>query len=176
MLRYLFQNPVLRVLRRAEKGPFVPVLAGIAAMLLTATMTLPVTTVLLPAVLIARSRWKSVVLQAAFGSAIGATFLVSAFHNWGWDQVHAAFPAMLESPTWSNVIEWVRRWGVLALFAVAALPLPQTPALIFFALSPHSMAQVLIAILAGKLLKYGVLAFATVRFPERFRGVLNHAD
>lgn len=168
MLRYLLESPIQRLLLRAKRDAYVPALAGATAFVLTATMSAPVTAVIVPAVLIARSRWKGIVLQAAFGSAIGATLLVILFHAWGWSQIHAAFPAMLESPSWLRVIGWVGRWGVIGLFAVAALPLPQTPALVFFALGRHAEVEVLLAILAGKMIKYGVVAGAVLVFPERF--------
>jgi membrane protein YqaA with SNARE-associated domain len=168
MLRFLLASRVERAIVRAARGPFVPPLAGVLAFALTATMTVPVTAVIVPAVLVARHRAKWIVLLAALGSALGATLLFAVFHHWGWDQVYAVFPEMQQSKAWLGVIDWVDRWGVPALFAVAALPLPQTPALIVLALGPHATATVLIAILAGKLVKYGVVAAAVAAFPERF--------
>lgn len=168
MLRFLLEGPIERALDRANRGPFVPALTGSIAFLLTVTMTVPVTAVLIPAVLVARRVWKSIVMLAAFGSAAGATILVLVFHSWGWNQIHAAFPTMLESQSWLRVIAWVGEWGAFGLFAVAALPLPQTPALLFFALAERAGTEVMLAVLAGKLVKYGVVAAAVRFFPERF--------
>ena len=75
------------------------------------------------------------------GSALGATLLVLLFHHLGWAQLHALFPAMLDSPGWQRAVAWTGDYGVIALFAIAALPLPQTPALIFFAITEPPVAK-----------------------------------
>ncbi len=168
MLRYLIAERIERTLLRHGRGAATPLLAGVLAFVCTATMSVPVTAVIVPAVLVARRRWKAIVLLAALGSALGATLLVGIFQHWGWDQVYTAFPEMRESRSWLRVTGWVARWGVPALFVVAALPLPQTPALIFLAVGQEPEVQVLLAILAGKLIKYTVVAAAVLAFPERF--------
>jgi len=168
MLRYLVAGRIERALARHGQSAYVPILAGALAFLCTATMSVPVTAVVVPAVLLARRRWKAIVLCAALGSALGATLLVSVFQHWAWDEIYAVFPEMRESRSWLRVTGWVARWGVPALFFVAALPLPQTPALIFLAVGQQPEEQVLLAMLAGKLMKYGAVAAAVLAFPERF--------
>ena len=168
MLRYLISGRIDRALARRGESPYVPALACALAFLCTATMSVPVTAVIVPAVLIARRRAKAIVLCASLGSALGATLLVALFQHWGWDEVYSAFPEMRESRSWLRVTGWVARWGVTALFVVAALPLPQTPALIFLAVTQHPETQVLLAILGGKLIKYAAVAAAVLAFPERF--------
>ncbi len=176
MLRYLIAGRIERAVLRHGRGPLTPVLAGALAFLCTATMSVPVTAVIVPAVLVARRRWKAIVLLAALGSALGATLLVAIFQYWGWDQIYAMLPEMRESPSWLRVTGWVARWGVPALFVVAALPLPQTPALIFLALGQQPEGQILLAILGGKLIKYGAVAVAVRAFPERFDHAVRAAD
>lgn len=63
---------------------------------------------------------------------------------------------------------WAAQYGVLALFVVAISPLPQTPILIFFGVAHHDYVSIFAAMLAGKLVKYGLLAWVASRFPERF--------
>jgi membrane protein YqaA with SNARE-associated domain len=150
-----------------------PALVGGLAFFLTVSMTVPVTSALVPAVLLSPRRWRSIALQAAFGSALGATLLVLLFHHLGWVQFHAQFPAMLESAGWQRVIAWTVEYGVIALFAIAALPLPQTPALIFFAITEPPVAQIFLAVLLGKMIKYFLLAMLAALFPARFRAFLD---
>lgn len=173
MLRVLVENHLLRRLQRAARHPFMPTLVGGLAFGLTVSMTVPVTSALIPAVLLSPRRWRSIALQAAFGSALGATLLVLLFHHLGWSQLHAQFPAMLESAGWQRVIAWTVEYGVIALFAIAALPLPQTPALIFFAITEPPVAQIFLAVLLGKLIKYFLLALLAALFPARFRAFLD---
>ena len=90
-------------------------------------------------------------------------------------QVHpglTAFTRILsgaKSIAWQRVIAWTVEYGVIALFAIAALPLPQTPALIFFAITEPPVAQIFLAVLLGKMIKYFLLAMLAALFPARFR-------
>jgi membrane protein YqaA with SNARE-associated domain len=173
MLRTILENKMLLGLQRAARHRFMPTLVGVLAFGLTASMTVPVTSALIPAVLLSPRRWRSIALQAAFGSALGATLLVVLFHELGWQQVQALFPAILESRGWQRVIAWTNDYGVVALFVVAALPLPQTPALIFCAIAQQSGADVFLAVLCGKIIKYSVLAALAAMFPAKFRVFLD---
>jgi membrane protein YqaA with SNARE-associated domain len=145
--------------------------AGLLALGLTLSMTVPVTSALVPAVLLGPRRWRGIVILSSAGSAIGATVLVIAFHHLGWQQIYAAFPEFAHSARWQHVAHWTAAYGVFALFAVAALPLPQTPALILCAISRLPEVEVMLAILAGKLIKYGVVGGFAVVFPERFQAI-----
>ena len=173
MLRTLVESHLLQKLQHAARHRFMPALVGALAFALTVSMTVPVTSALVPAVLLSPRRWRSVALQAAFGSALGATLLVLLFHHLGWAQLHAQFPAMLDSATWQRAIAWTVAYGAIALFAIAALPLPQTPALIFFAITEPPVAQIFLAVFLGKLIKYFLLALLAALFPARFRAFLD---
>lgn len=63
---------------------------------------------------------------------------------------------------------WASHYGTAALFLIAVSPLPQTPALIFFGIARHDVVAVFLAMLAGKLIKYALFAWAAAHFPERF--------
>ena len=58
-------------------------------------MSVPMTSMLAPAALLATKRLKSITLRASVGSALGAAALVVAFHHLGWAQIHRLFPAIL---------------------------------------------------------------------------------
>ena len=173
MLRFLIENHQLRRLQLLARHRFMPTLVGLFAFGLTASMTVPVSSALIPAVLLSPQRWRSIALQAAFGSALGATLLVLLFHHLGWTQLHAQFPVMLDSAGWQRAAAWTGDYGVIALFAIAALPLPQTPALIFCSIAQLPMAEVFVAVLCGKLIKYAVIAALAAAFPVKFRAFLD---
>lgn len=140
-------------------------LAG--AFVVTVAMSVPMTSMLAPAALLAPKRLKSITLRASVGSALGAAALVVAFHHLGWVQIHHLFRAMLESASCQQVILWTRDWGVLELFTVALMPLPQTPALTFGAFPRLPEAEVMLAILAGKLMRCRMVAAMVFCFQER---------
>jgi len=143
-------------------------MTGIAALLITVSMTIPFASILVGAVLLRRDRWKEIVVIASVGSATGGLILYWAFYYLGWSQIVIAYPDLIQSKAWSDVTQWVSSYGTWALLGIAASPLPQTPALIFTAVLPLPASQVFIALLIGKLIKYGVYGWLAVNFPHWF--------
>ena len=128
------------------------------------------TWVVLPGTLVSQSRWRSIALSVAFGSALGATALVLVFHHWGWSWVYARFPEFASQASWRKIVGWVSVYGIPGLFAIALSPLPQTPALVVFGIVDPQPAAVFVTIRAAKVIKYGIVAWFVSRFPERFHG------
>lgn len=155
-------------IRHSAEGHGFLLTCGLLAFAGTVTAAYPVTAVVVPAGLLVPRRWLVIALCCAFGSAIGATVLVEVSHHIGWSQLYAWFPHLAESDRWQEMNRWLQEYGVLSLFLIAASPLPQTPALVFFGLTGHSVVPVFVAILLGKILKYGLFAWLTSHFPERF--------
>lgn len=157
-----------RLIRHAAEGRGLLLTCGGLALFGTLTAAYPVTAVVVPATLLAPRRWWALAAATALGSAIGATLLVAVFHHLGWPFVYERFPDMAHHPNWLRVMDWAAAYGPLALFFVAATPLPQTPALIFFGVSQAHYPAIFAVMLTGKLLKYGAFAWVAGRFPERF--------
>jgi membrane protein YqaA with SNARE-associated domain len=134
----------------------------------TVSAAYPVTAVIVPAALLVPPLWRQITVTSALGSALGATLLVMVFHHLGWTQLYERFPELATHATWIRVMAWVASYGTVALFLIAVSPLPQTPALIFFGIARHDYLSIFIAMLVGKLLKYGLFAWMATRFPERF--------
>lgn len=151
----------------AESRLFLP-LTGLLAFTGTATALFPVTSVVVPAVLLVPERWKQLALVTALGSALGATALVLFFHHLGWSQIYVHFPELTNQVRWVELSRWINQHGTFALFVIAASPLPQTPALAFFSLTEPDYAAVFGAMLMGKGLKYSVFAWISKRFPRYF--------
>jgi membrane protein YqaA with SNARE-associated domain len=150
-----------------------PLAVALTAMVLTLSMTVPVASLLITAILLRRERWKEIVILSSLGSAVGGVGLYLIFHHLGWSQIVAAYPDVLQSKAWSNATRWVSAYGTLALLGIAATPVPQTPALIFTAISRLPIEQVFVALLVGKLVKYGIYGFLAVRCPTWFGHVLS---
>ena len=172
-----------RILKRVKRmlwetshsRAFLPLVAALS-MAATLTMTVPATAVLIVSVMLRPHRWILVLLAAVLGAAVGASLLAWGFHHQGWAQLHAAYPEFSTSDGWKQVVDWVGRYGLLALAAVSALPLPHTPALIVCSVSDLPLTGIFLAVAAGKGLKYGVLAWMVATFPERFIHYLHRGD
>lgn len=173
MFRNQFIPAIEQLLRQAaasRHAVYVPALSAALTFTFTFTMLAPATFVIMSAVLLAPGRWKAIVVQSSFTSAIAATILFVMFEQLGWDQLQAMFPEMHDSATWMRIVDWVQDWGIPALFVVAAMPVPQSPALVFLSVGGHGGSEVMLAIFGGKLVKYGVVAWATATFPGKVRG------
>lgn len=146
-----------------------PLAIGFIALILTVSMTIPFASILIGAVLLRRDRWKEIVVFSSLGSATGGVILYLSFHYLGWIQIAAAYPDLTQSKAWSDATRWVAAYGIWALLGIAATPLPQTPALIFTAMSRLPISEVFLALFLGKLLKYGVYAWLAAEFPSWFQ-------
>lgn len=164
-----FEGLLRRVISSSEKGHGFLWFCMLLSLCGTSSAIYPVTAVVIPAALLAPGRWWQITITAALGSALGATLLVSVFHALGWSQIYEYFPELATHKSWIRVMEWATSYGVLALFLIAVSPLPQTPALVFFGVARQDYLVVFAAMLSGKLIKYGVLAYLVSRFPEQFK-------
>jgi membrane protein YqaA with SNARE-associated domain len=140
---------------------------GAVALAATLSMSVPFATLLVAAVLMARHRWGAIAVGASLGAALGAAALYLVFHHLGWARLSAAYPDVVLSSAWSDATRWLSAYGVLALFVIAATPLPLTPALMFAGISRLPIVDVVLALWIGKLAKYLVYAWLASRFPER---------
>lgn len=162
-----------RLLRRAAEGHSFLLTCAALAFAGTCTAGYPVTAIVVPATLLAPQRWKAIALAATLGSALAATALVIVIHHAGWSTLYAHYPQLAGHPDWLRVMSWAAQYGTLALFLVALSPLPQTPALIFFGIARPDYLGVLLAVFAGKLIKYTAFAWVTRRAPAFFQNGTN---
>lgn len=157
-------------LDRRAHVPWFPFLVGSCAFLVTITLTLPVELLVVMSVLISPVRWIAIALFAAVGSSLGSLGLYLAFHHLGWNLLIEWYPDIATTKLWADSTRWLSEYGVLALFALMAvpLPLPKTPALAFVAIYRMPIYEVVLAIGLGKLLKYTLYAYVVSRFPNYF--------
>jgi membrane protein YqaA with SNARE-associated domain len=155
-------------LRGATALRVYPLLVGGIALLLTVSMSIPFASLLIAAVLLRRERWKEITVFASVGSAAGGLLLYLIFHHLGWSYLIEAYPDLVQSKAWVDATHWVTSYGTWALLAVAASPLPQTPALIFTAVSSLPPLEVFLALFIGKLVKYGAYAWFAATFRSWF--------
>ncbi|ABM41703.1 hypothetical protein Ajs_1504 [Acidovorax sp. JS42] len=154
-------------LTRGADRPAFPLLVAAVAVATTLSMSVPFASLLVAAVLMAPTRWRSIALCSSLGAALGAAVLYLVFHHLGWARVFAAYPDVVRSTAWADATRWLARYGVVSLLVIASLPLPLTPALMFAAISRLPVAEVLLALWVGKLVKYLVYAWLTANFPGR---------
>ena len=134
----------------------------------TITFSFPFVAVLIPAVLLAPTRWRTLGLFSGIASGCGAAVLVEIFHYLGSEFILVHYPELVQTEAWRVASGWLQRWGQLAMLIIAGSPMPQTPALLFCALAEVSTPGIMLAVGIGKTVKYLFLAWATAHYPARF--------
>ncbi len=167
MYGHLLQRKIHDLLR-IERGSWYPAFVGCIAFAASVSMTIPFAGPLVIAVLFKPKRWKQLVIASSVGSALGATTLLMIFHHGAWAAIMHWHPHISGGASWIALREWLEAYGTLSLFIIMALPVPDSPALLFFALHQGNPLPVLLATFAGKFIKYSVYAFLVKTFPERF--------
>lgn len=149
---------------------FPPIVGGVA-WLSTITLTVPVEILVVAATLLSRPRWFPIAFFAASGSAIASVALYLAFHHLGWALLVERYPELSSTRAWAEITKWLSDYGVLALFAIMAfpMPIPKVAVLAFAGIYRLPIAEVIAAIWIGKLVKYASYAFIVARFSHRFR-------
>lgn len=147
---------------------FYPLFTGVVAIACSVS-AIAFVPVLMVAVYLSPQRWHWIALFTSTGSALGGLIVLLLFHHLGWNQVMHAHPEWFSNDAWQLMLSWLNEWGIWALTVIAATPLPQTPALLFLAMTEQSWWSMWAALAAGKLLKYGSVAYLTYQFPERLQ-------
>ena len=154
-------------MERANRGHHLLGLTALLSFCGTLTATYPVTAVVMTAVMLAARRWLLLSIACSAGSALAGAVIVGVSHLLGYNEVHHLFPHLISPETWAEASRWIDEFGVWAIFAVGASPLPQMPLLIFFGIVDDRILEAFIALFAGKLIKYTLVAWVTQHFPDK---------
>ncbi len=166
MLSVTLETGLIRTLTQRADHPAFPVIVAAVALAATLSMSVPFAPLLIVAVLMAPRGWMPIAVWSSLGAALGGGLLYLVFHHLGWARLFDAYPDVVRSKAWSDATRWLTSYGVATLLLIAALPLPLTPALMFAAVSRLPIAEVLLALWLGKLVKYTVYAWLTATFPS----------
>jgi membrane protein YqaA with SNARE-associated domain len=169
-----FESGLMRTLLRRADRPAFPAVVGAVAVAATVSMSVPFSTLLVAAVLMARRRWIAIAVPGpSLGAALGAALLYLVFHHLGWARLFDAYPDVVRSIRLERrhpLVVHLRRPGPACH---RATPLPLTPALMFAGISRLPIAEVVLALWIGKLAKYLVYAWLASRFPNVHCGAVS---
>ena len=167
-MKHFLPDWLQRLLLASAVHRYYPLIVALIAFTSTATFSFPFAVVLIPAVLLAPTRWLWLGLLSGIASGLGAAVLVEAFSYLGWEFVAARYPELVQHEAWQWARNWLQQYGLFAMMIIAASPMPQTPALLVLAMAGPSLPGVALAVGAGKTAKYLFLAWATARYPARY--------
>lgn len=157
-LRQRWSQPIVRAARHAPTRAGFALLAGIS-ILATWSLSIAVGPFLIAFCASARQRWRAFALIATLATALAAVLLVRALEAGFAPWVTQQIPALSTAPAWLQLQAWIAHWGLAAMFAWLALPLPQAPFVVLAALLHVPSWEIFAVFFFGKGLKYAVEAY-----------------
>src|SRR5574343_167962 len=154
-------------MERANRGNHLLGLSMLLSFGGTISAAYPVTAGIVTAVMMAPRRWLTLSAACSLGSALAGAVVMGVSHMLGYNEIHHLFPNLISAETWAEASHWIGDYGVWAIFGVGASPLPQMPLLIFFGIVDDRIFEAFVALFAGKLIKYTIVAWVTQHFPEK---------
>ncbi len=129
-------------------------------------VVIPTDGLLISGSMLAPKRWFGRALFVSLGSSLGAWILVFLIRTHGMAFVLHIIPDLESSSTWIWTESFMLDYGLWVVFAVAASPLLQHPALALVALTDIKVLYIFTAILSGRLLKYIVYSWVASHAPH----------
>jgi membrane protein YqaA with SNARE-associated domain len=128
---------------------------------------IPLEPILIAGVIGRPLHWLRCPAWMATGCALGGTLLSESTRAYGMNFVGHYFPTVVAAALRPDVQAWFAKYGLWALSAMSASPIPHTPAILLA--GAHSANPILVfgAISAGRLAKYLTVAWIVARAVRR---------
>ncbi len=161
-------------LRRFSNSFWFPPLLMVFAVLDVLVVIIPTEGILISSSMLKKGRWPTFALSVAIGSAIGSLLLINLIDHYGLQKILEFYPGIDQSNVWKLTLNFFNKYGLLVVFLVGITPLSQQPILAIAALSNISFLPLTLAILASRLIKFGIMAYIASHSPRllnKFWGV-----
>lgn len=156
----------LHLLRRVSGArQFLPII-GLVAAGDYALWFLPSKTLVIVAAMLHPQDWWRIAAWFTAGSVVGATAFAAVVGYLGPPVLDYLFGEISVSESWQAARTLVQDWGVLALFVMAALPLPMRTVVAACAVLDMPLATIAAAIATGRLAGFSVLTWLCGHTPE----------
>lgn len=129
-------------------------------------LVIPTDGILVSSIAIRPGRWLRLSMAVAVGSSFGGALLALVARLYGMSVMELLFPAVLQSQVWASTATFFDSYGLLVLFAVAASPLIQQPAIIIAAMVEPSFIKLVTIYFFGRLLKSLFVGYLASHFPK----------
>ncbi len=129
-------------------------------------IVIPTDGLLLSAVALNPRRWVSTFLIVSIGSSLGALALALAVHDQGLPLLLQISPGIEKSWIWLETEEFMKHYGLLALFGIALSPFMQVPAVALAAMANIAITKIFFVVLLGRFIKYGIFCWIASHAPH----------
>jgi membrane protein YqaA with SNARE-associated domain len=159
---------LVRRLQTYASRPWYPPLLALMTALDHLVVFIPTDGLLITSVMATPRKWVRNFLWVTAGSMFGTLVLAWVVSVYGVSLLEWIVPGIQTSASWQITEQWMERYGLWALFIVAALPIFQHPVIALAALAGLSFGTIFWAILPGRLLKFGLFAWIASHAPRAF--------
>ncbi|MBC7397687.1 MAG: hypothetical protein H7333_09615 [Bdellovibrionales bacterium] len=128
-------------------------------------LVIPLDILLVTSVLATPKRWVKLLIASSVGFALGAVLFAYLVLLYGLSIVEKLTPGITHNAIWLQSEAWMHHYGLLAVGFFSMVPLTMHPLIAIAALNQVSLIMIGLAILAGRLFKYGILAWIAAHAP-----------
>ncbi len=125
----------------------------------------PSTTFVIASSMLKPKKWLTIGVSYALATALGGMVFISLVQSLSETVLTYFIPSLTDVNSFSKIKVFIQNYGVYGLFLLACTPLPIRTVSIITAILGGSILHITLAILAGRLLIYIALSFASSRFP-----------
>lgn len=169
-------------LRRVEsyvEKPWYPALLGFLAFIDYFIILIPTDGLLITSIMAAPRRWLSIGIAVSIGTTLGAAAFAITVHHLGNPFIDWLTPGIREHALWRASDGWVDKHGLWAMFGIAAMPIFQHPAIAIAALAQMPLTKMILAVFAGRSLKYFAFSWLSSHAPHylfKFKSVRKEVE
>ena len=139
-------------------------------------VVIPTDGILISSSMLKPQKWFYFSMFIGIGSAIGALILAYVIQLYGIQVVEMMFPDIQNSSAWIRTQKFFDEYGLWLLFAVAATPFTQQPAIILAVLAGIPLFQIFLVSLAGRTLKFILMAYIGSHAPHLLKKIWGVRD
>ena len=160
---------LLKSIRRLQKFVdriwYAPAI-GLLAALDNLVLVVPTDGILVSSSMLITRRWFLYAMSISIGSTFGALILagVVEYHGLPWILEH--YPGIDQTDSWVRAEKFFDQYGLLFVFAIAATPLIQQPAVILAGLANTPLVHLGIAVFLGRTIKFLIMAYVASHAPK----------
>ncbi|NJL23960.1 MAG: hypothetical protein HC902_01405 [Calothrix sp. SM1_5_4] len=137
-------------------------------------VVIPTDGIVISSTMLKPRRWLFFGLSTAVGSTLGALLLALLVRDQGMSLIQDYYSGLTATEVWAWTQRFFSDYGLFLVFAVAASPVAQQPAVTLSALAETPMLKLFLVILAGRVLKYLIIGYLASHAPKvlvRFWGL-----
>jgi membrane protein YqaA with SNARE-associated domain len=156
----------VQALQRYVDRVWYPPLVGLLAALDNLVVVIPNDGILISSSMLIPKRWFVLALSITIGSTVGAVALAALVELHGLPWILEMYPGINETKMWILSENFFDQYGLLVVFAVAATPLMQQPAVILASLANVPLIELAVVIFVGRFLKFLLMAYLGSHAPR----------